>query len=93
MCNVEDKKFLAQCEQEFSNRFTDQEEEFRIYCASRLTVTSPPILKDWMSFNTNQAMNPNHNNYFKGHGHQDKYYFNSRNNYQNRECPQTRYRY
>ncbi|XP_065087227.1 RNA guanine-N7 methyltransferase activating subunit isoform X2 [Ochlerotatus camptorhynchus] len=45
----EDQLFLNECEEEFKDRFTEDDSEFTAYCAQQ--SRPPPVLEPWQSRN------------------------------------------
>lgn len=45
----EDQLFLNECEEEFKDRFTEDDTEFQAYCAQ--PSSSPPVLEPWQNRN------------------------------------------
>ncbi|XP_060809319.1 RNA guanine-N7 methyltransferase activating subunit [Amyelois transitella] len=80
--SVEDKEFLAQCEEEFKDRFTDKDEEFmKILNAEPST---PPIVSPWWTPQNSGRQNDHRNNkrhrYEQHGGGRDRYGRRDHNN-------------
>lgn len=49
LLSEEDQLFLNECEEEFKNRFSENDEEFTAYCAQ--ASQTPPVLEPWQNRN------------------------------------------
>uniref|UniRef100_A0A336K6C0 CSON015424 protein n=1 Tax=Culicoides sonorensis TaxID=179676 RepID=A0A336K6C0_CULSO len=59
---VEQKQFLESCENNFKDRFTDKDQEFKKH--SDRSVNPPPIVDDWMNRQSNNYNNSRRYNNF-----------------------------
>lgn len=58
----EDQLFINECEEEFKDRFTDNDDDFKAYCAQ--PSRPPPIVDPWQ--NRNFHGSGNHGGHYRG---------------------------
>lgn len=72
----EDVKYLNECENEFKDRFTESDEEFRALCNK--PVSDPPIVTPWMTHRSSNAGSSSYRGHRSGNYNQRPYHRSNR---------------